>query len=239
MKKVTIVVGIILFFSLLCFSCILVTAAPPKPTNPHPADGEINVDTQNTVISWAVDPSYPYIEDLKYNVKFYRKSFNMQMKEFVSEGQTETSWDSHILFYNTTYYWQVTAIDSNGSTNTSDLWTFTTRDLGDDAIEDKNYSKPFEDTFGTMNFSIFQISEGVQSVYNNVIPAGLFYVFIFGMFFVGIYIRQGDVAIPALLGIILSPAIWTFVPLEYQGTAYWLLALSVCGILASLIKSRM
>ena len=210
-----------------------------QPRDPNPPDGETGVNPQKTMLSWKINTSCPYNETLKYNVKFYRVAYNMQMKEFVSEGQSERSWNPYVMFYNTKYYWQITAIGLDGTTNTSEFWTFTTRDLGADAIEDKNYSKPFEDTFGTMNFSILQISDGVQAVFNNAIPAGLFYLFIFGMFFVGIYIRQGDVAIPALLGIILSPAIWTFVPMEYQGVTFWLLALSVGGILAAVFKSRL
>ena len=204
------------------------------PYNPSPSAGAANVEPQHTIIGWGCDCS-----NMVYNIKFYREPYNMQMKEFVSENQEEKSWNPYVMFYNTKYYWQVTASDEGGETNTSALWNFTTRDLGNDAIEDKNYSTPFEDTFGTMNFSILQISDGVQAVYNNAIPAGLFYLFIFGMFFVGLYIRQGDVAIPALLGIILSPAVWTFVPMEYQGVTFWLLALSVAGILAAVFKSRM
>lgn len=210
-----------------------------QPRDPNPADGETDVEPQNTILSWNINTSCPYNETLKYNVKFYRVAYNMQMKEFVSEGQSGMSWNPYVMFYNTKYYWQITAIGLDGTTNTSELWTFTTRDLGSDAIEDKNYSKPFEDTFGTMNFSILQMSDGVQAIYNNAIPAGLFYLFIFGIFFAGIYIRQGSVTIPSLLGIILSPAVWTFVPIEYQGVTFWLLALSVGGILAAVFKSRL
>jgi len=222
---------------LLGVTCLADAAPPNAPFDPSPADGATNVESQNTVISW--NCTHPDGDNLTYNVKFYREEYNMQMKEFVSENQEDKSWNPYVMFYNTKYYWQITAIDEDGETNTSALWNFTTRDLGADAIEDKNYSKPFEDTFGSMNFSILQISDGVQAIYNNALPAGLFYLFIFGMFFVGIYIRQGDVAIPALLGIVLSPAIWTFVPVEYQGVTFWLLALSVGGILAAVFKSRL
>jgi len=230
----TVVISVLFLLGVVC----LVDATPPnKPFDPVPSGGAINIEPQNTVISW--NCTHPDSDNMTYNIKFYRKEYNMQMKEYVSENQEEKSWNPQVMFYNTKYRWQITAIDENGTTNTSELWNFTTRDLGDDTIEDKNYSKPFEDTFGTMNFSILQISDGVQAIYNNAIPAGLFYLFIFGMFFVGIYIQQGDIAIPAILGIILSPAIWTFVPIEYQGVTYWLLALSVCGILAAVFKSRM
>ena len=224
-------------FFLLGVVCLVDAAPPNAPFTPSPADGATNVEPQNTVISW--NCTHPDGDNMSYNVNFYRTEYNMQMKEFVSENQEEKSWNPYVMFYNTKYYWQITAIDEDGETNTSALWNFTTKDLGGDAIEDKNYSTPFEDTFGTMNFSILQISDGVQAVFNNAIPAGLFYLFIFGMFFVGIYIQQGSVAIPALLGIIMSPAVWTFVPMEYQGVAFWLLALSVAGILAAVSKSRM
>ena len=213
-------------------------AAPPNASfDPSPADGAVNVEPENTKIYW--NCTHPDGDILTYNIRFYRTAYNMQMKEFVSEGQEAKSWNPYVIFYNTKYYWQITAIDEDGETNISELWNFTTRGLGDDAIEDKNYSEPFEETFGTMNFSMLQISDGVQAVYNNAIPAGLFYLFLFGLVFVSIWIRQGNVLIPALLGIILSPLIWAFVPMEYQNVAFWLLALSVGGILAAVFKSRM
>jgi len=234
MKKQSVVLAVV-FITLLVG---IAYAAPPNaPFTPSPADGAVNVEPQNTKISW--NCTHPDGDNLTYNVKFWRVAYNMQMKEFVSENQEAKSWNPQVMFYNTKYWWQITAIDEDGETNISALWNFTTRDLGSDAIVDKNYSKPFEDTFGTMNFSILQISDGVQAVYNNALPAGLFYLFIFGLFFVSVWIRQGDVAIPALLGIILSPLIWTFVPVEYQNVAFWLLALSVGGILAAVFKSRM
>ena len=230
----TVFISVMFLLSVVC----LVDAAPPNaPFDPSPSDGASSVEPQNTVVSW--NCTHLDGDNLTYNIKFYRTTYNMRMKEFASENQEAKSWNPYVMFYNTKYFWQITAIDEDGETNMSELWNFTTRDLGSDAIEDRNYSKPFEDTFGTMNFSILQISDGVQAVYNNAIPAGLFYLFIFGMFFVGIYIRQGSVTIPALLGIILSPAIWTFVPMEYQGVTFWLLALSVGGILAAVFKSRL
>ena len=204
-------------------------------TNPSPASGAGNVEPVGTKIRWTDE----CVDTAGYNVKFYRTEFKMQMKEFVSEGQSKKSWDPNIMFYNSHYFWQITTIREDGSTAVSPLWNFTTRGLGDDAIVDRNYSEPFENTFGTMNFSILQISDGVQAVYNNVIPAGLFYLFIFGLVFVSIWIRQANVLIPALLGIVLSPLIWMMVPIEYQSVAFWLLALSVGGILAAIFKSRM
>ena len=204
-------------------------------TNPSPASGSVNVEPEGTKIRWSDECG----DTTVYNVKFYRTEFRIQLKDYVSEGQEAKSWDPNIMFYNSHYYWQITTIREDGSTVVSPLWNFTTRGLGDDAIVDRNYSEPFENTFGTMNFSILQISDGVQAVYNNVIPAGLFYLFIFGLVLVSIWIRQANVLIPALLGIILSPLIWALVPIEYQNVAFWLLALSVGGILAAIFKSRM
>ena len=223
---------IILALLLFCFS--LTGAAPPNsPTDASPASGTSNVDV-DTTLSWSCTD--PDADDIFYSVEFYRGGHQYAFISYASENQTGTTYNP-FLFYSSTYFWRITATDENGEVTVGDWWNFSTESY---SIEDDDYSEIYDDTFNTTNesLSFTRLFEGVQSAYNAVIPAGLFYLFIFGLLFGGIWIKQGDVTIPALLGLILAPLLWLYIPLEYQYACYWLFVVSIGGLIASIYKAR-
>lgn len=75
--------------------------------------------------------------------------------------------------------------------------------------------KPYEDIIGTMFWGI-----------------------VFGMVFMAIWIRQDDVTIPSLLGIIISAGIFTLIPPDYLKIGYALLVVSIAGIIISIIFKK-
>ncbi|MFH1100653.1 MAG: PKD domain-containing protein [Methanobacteriota archaeon] len=95
---------------------------PNYPYDPHPTNGQTNVDL-NTDLSWTGgDPDLG--DTVTYDV-FFGTTNPPTTK--VAENQSATSYDPGTLVYSTLYYWRVVAWDDHGSTRTSPQWMFTTQ----------------------------------------------------------------------------------------------------------------
>lgn len=95
---------------------------PAKPSNPSPPNNSINIPL-NTTISW--DCSDPDSDPITYDIYFGTSS----NPPLIRSGNTGTSYNPTGLMYNTKYYWKIIAKDIKGSTNSGDLWNFTTVSL--------------------------------------------------------------------------------------------------------------
>jgi len=159
-------------------------AVPNAPSSPSPADSATNVSVES-VLSWTcTDPDN---DTLTYNIEFYREGHRWSPSEYVSLNQSSTSWNPRLLFYNSSYLWRVTACDGEGC-NTSAWWGFDTDDGSTHLIVDPGYDEYYEHAFNTTNFSFYAIYNETTAVYNDVLPSGLFYLFMFGLVFGGIWI---------------------------------------------------
>jgi hypothetical protein len=107
--------------------------APPceMARYPDPANNEIDVDSNTTILSWQ-PPSCLDPESLTYDVylgTLPEDDPNFANKPPVAENQTETSYDaSDEVTFSTTYYWRVDVHPSATDPNIyeGDVWTFTT-----------------------------------------------------------------------------------------------------------------
>jgi hypothetical protein len=97
--------------------------APPNiPFNPSPANHSTG-DSVNTQLTWTGgDPDAGNI--VTYDV--YLGTSQTEPMTMVSHNQTDTSYASGNLAYNTTYYWNIVATDNHGASTTGPLWDFTT-----------------------------------------------------------------------------------------------------------------
>jgi hypothetical protein len=96
---------------------------PGQASNPSPADGAVDVDT-NVVLSWnpganAVSHNVYFGTDLDF-LRFGFEEFWPPVR-----NQTSTDFDPGRLNSNTTYFWRIDEVNSNG-TRTGVLWSFTT-----------------------------------------------------------------------------------------------------------------
>ena len=224
---------LLIMTGMLCFWSFqsVQAAAPNAPSNPSPANGSTGVSVDAS-LSWVcTDPDN---DTLTYSVLIYHDGMPV-FSDYASENQSAASYNPFFLYYNTTYFWRITATDNHSEITDGPLWNFTTETY---SFEDDDYSEPYNTAFGNGTFSFTAIYEGVQAVYNAVIPAGLFYLFMFALVFGGIWIKQGDVTIPALLGMVAAPLLWSYIPLEYQYVCYWLFIVSIGGLIASIFKAR-
>jgi hypothetical protein len=93
---------------------------PNKPSNPTPSDGATEVDI-NMDLKWTGGD--PDAEDtVTYDV-YFGSSANPSK---VSSAQSETTYDTSMLEYNTEYYWKIVATDSHGKSTSGSPWDFTT-----------------------------------------------------------------------------------------------------------------
>lgn len=82
------------------------------------------------------------------------------------------------------------------------------------------------------------IAGAVEDYYTDSMGA-FFYVFVFSIPFVIQWLRQGNMVIPSILGIISAGFLLMYVPAEYELVAITFIALGVLGVLWGVVKERM
>lgn len=85
------------------------------------------------------------------------------------------------------------------------------------------------------NFTLFNMA--IAEPYVNIMGS-LFFFFVFSMPFLMMYLRQENVLIPSINGIILGSMILGFLPAEFHLPAIAFIALSIVGILYIALKER-
>jgi len=94
---------------------------PYAPQNPNPANGSTDISI-NTDLSWTGgDPDSG--DFVTYDIYF---GTTFPLIKIVS-NTSGTSHTLHNLSYSTKYYWKIIAWDNHQNTNTSTLWSFTTK----------------------------------------------------------------------------------------------------------------
>lgn len=108
------------------------TSKPTVPGVPFPADQATEVAT-DTVLSWEAGDQVDTSKDIYYEIYLGTQPFAPELEEVIgpfSATQSQVSYQpkgnpGH-LDYNTTYYWQIVAMDEFGITSEGPLWSFTT-----------------------------------------------------------------------------------------------------------------
>jgi hypothetical protein len=87
----------------------------------------------------------------------------------------------------------------------------------------------------TYNFTLFSMA--IAEPHINIM-GNLFFFFLFSMPFLMMYLRQENVLIPSIIGLILGGTILNFLPAEFHLGAVSFIALSITGVLYILLKER-
>jgi hypothetical protein len=95
-----------------------VSAAPAEPSGPYPSSGSDGV-TIFIDVHWANAGA-----DVTYDVYFGTDT----QPPLVTTHQTATQYDPGLLVFNTTYYWQIVAFNTNEESTSGPLWSFITAD---------------------------------------------------------------------------------------------------------------
>lgn len=87
------------------------------------------------------------------------------------------------------------------------------------------------------NFNITNLATAAPKAYTDIMGT-IFYGFLFGIPFIVMWIRQEDVTLPAIVGIILSGTIFSYLPETWLKVGYALFIVSIAGLVYQFYKSR-
>jgi hypothetical protein len=132
-----------------------------------------------------------------------------------------------------TYYYQGLLL-SNGVTYISSQGSFTLPKVGQ--ITDYDFDKHTEElAYNGLNISATAIV--IPAAYTDIVGS-IFWGIVFGFIFVMIWLRQEDITIPALVGLLIGASLWALMPPEWVSLAYSLTIVSFGGLMYSLIKNK-
>jgi hypothetical protein len=92
---------------------------PGQASNPRPADGAIDVDL-NVILTWSSGG-----ENVSHDVYIGRGNPGQSLELVLMGNQNQNQFDPGLLDANTTYFWRIDEVNSNGK-RTGVLWHFTT-----------------------------------------------------------------------------------------------------------------
>lgn len=101
-------------------------SAPASPVAATPAHGAENIERSIT-LRWSVDERND--DPIKFDVVLYESNQSTPLIDL--EDYADTVINVTDLKFNTTYFWQVNAVNSAGSVTYGQLWTFRTRPFPD------------------------------------------------------------------------------------------------------------
>ena len=85
--------------------------------------------------------------------------------------------------------------------------------------------------------NVTKLSDAVPDVYRSLL-GDVFWALFFGGIFVAFWIRQEDVMLPSIVGLVCGGAMLMLLPPSAQRIAYILLVISIAGTLYSIIKAK-
>jgi len=85
--------------------------------------------------------------------------------------------------------------------------------------------------------NFIEFGKSVTIPYTNILGS-LFFVIFFGAFFIMMWLRQGNIAIPSTIGIIVGGVLLKYAPAEFRLPAILFISFNVFGIIYTLLKER-
>ena len=132
---------------------------------------------------------------------------------------------------NNTYY--IKACDNE---NCSDVVSVTISEK--EQLMSQNFTSQFNTLMQGGNLlNISKLGETIPSVYTSLLT-DMFWAMFFGGLFLAYWIRQEDVMLPSIVGLITGSVLIVMLPPSAQHIAYILLVISIAGTLYTIIKAR-
>lgn len=126
--------------------------------NPNPAHEASGLEV-NFNISWSVETDQDF-DSLRFDVIMYES--NSAAQQQIASGISDTSAAVDNLHFNTTYYWQVIALNDDEEVSRSETWSFTTKELPDYPYL---YAKKVENSYEIF-YSDTSVSSQIQLTYS-------------------------------------------------------------------------
>jgi len=122
------------------------------------------------------------------------------------------------------------------NTNCTSVLNFTSEK--DVELEEKNFTSQYNELMqGADILNISKLSTTIPSIYTTLLT-DVFWAMFFGGIFLAYWIRQEDVMLPSIVGMICSGALIVMLPHSAQHIAYTLMVVSIAGMLYTVIKAR-
>lgn len=103
-------------------------------------------------------------------------------------------------------------------------------------IEDRNFSDEYETIKGD-ELNMSKLAVAIPTVFTGLM-GNVFFGILFGAIFIAYFIRQEDVTLPSLLGMVIGGSILFLLPPSWQHMSYILLIISFAGIMYGILKAR-
>jgi len=103
-------------------------------------------------------------------------------------------------------------------------------------IPDYDFDRHFNNLTNT-SLDPINMSTVASAPYTDLFGS-VFWGILFSLIFIMIWIRQEDVTIPAILGLIIGSSLWAFMPGDWISFAMSLTVVSFAGLMYSLLKGR-
>lgn len=134
---------------------------------------------------------------------------------------------------NKLYYYRAAAWDGSTLSHGAQH-TFITSPVP--AVADYDFDKNFDNLTDT-GLEPEKLSNVGSAPYTDMM-GNIFWGFLFAMIFVMIWIRQEDVTLSCMLGLIIGSSVWAFMPEDWTAMAMSLTVISFAGIVYSLLRGR-
>ena len=103
-------------------------------------------------------------------------------------------------------------------------------------IEDRNFSDEYKEIEGD-ELNMTKLAEAIPTVFTGLM-GDVFFAILFGAIFLSYWIRQEDVTLPSLLGMVIGGSMLFLLPPSFKHMSYILLIISLAGIMYGILKSR-
>lgn len=137
------------------------------------------------------------------------------------------------LIPNQTYHYRTCVVCSPAQYG--DELNFTLNPL-EREIENRNFSDEYETIRGD-ELNMSKLAEAIPTVYTGLM-GNVFFGILFGAIFIAYFIRQEDVTLPSLLGMVIGGSILFLLPPSWKHMAYIMLVISFAGIMYGILKAR-
>jgi len=129
--------------------------------------------------------------------------------------------------------WYFKACDNSGCSNVISVDVSVKEQL-----MEQNFTSQFNILMQGGNLlNISKLGETIPSVYTSLLT-DMFWAMFFGGIFLAYWIRQEDVMLPSIVGLISGSVLIVMLPPSAQHIAYILLVISIAGTLYTIIKAR-
>lgn len=192
-------------------------------TNSATFNGNLTLTTNPTIV-W-----------FQYGMSGYGYMFRTDNQTMTANGTFTDTVTGMPLISAQIYKVQAVYDDGNGTTtNDTQLFTLTPVPTTTYGGQFDQYSQELLEA----KLNITKMSTTTPKPYTDIMGS-LFWGFLFGMMFLMMFMKQDDVSIPSLVGLLIGGSLWSFMPEEYVSMAYSLTIVSFAGLMFSLIKSKM